>query len=52
LSLNEAIVLIKRDTRHLAKRQLTWFRADKEIRWFHPEKERNKIQTAVRDFFM
>lgn len=39
LSLDEAVTLIKRDTRHLAKRQLTWFRADKEIRWFHPREE-------------
>lgn len=39
LTLDEAVALIKRDTRHLAKRQLTWFRADKEIRWFHPGEE-------------
>ncbi|SJZ60323.1 tRNA (adenosine(37)-N6)-dimethylallyltransferase MiaA [Selenihalanaerobacter shriftii] len=32
--LNEAIRLIKRDTRHFAKRQLTWFRKDEEINWF------------------
>src|SRR5258706_1274441 len=32
VELDEALALIKRDTRHLAKRQLTWFRADKEIR--------------------
>jgi tRNA dimethylallyltransferase len=29
----EAIRLIKRDTRRYAKRQLTWFRRDKNIRW-------------------
>ncbi|MGH7767895.1 MAG: tRNA (adenosine(37)-N6)-dimethylallyltransferase MiaA [Candidatus Binatia bacterium] len=39
LSLDEAVTLVKRDTRHLAKRQLTWFRSDKEIRWFRPEEE-------------
>jgi tRNA dimethylallyltransferase len=50
LSLDEAVVLIKRDTRHLAKRQLTWFRADKEIGWFHPEGERNKILKAANEF--
>ncbi len=32
----EVITLIKRNTRHYAKRQLTWFRADKEIKWFNP----------------
>jgi tRNA dimethylallyltransferase len=50
LSLDEAVALMKRDTRHLAKRQLTWFRGDKEIRWFHPEKERNKIIKAAEQF--
>ncbi|GAW91493.1 tRNA (adenosine(37)-N6)-dimethylallyltransferase MiaA [Calderihabitans maritimus] len=33
-SLEEAIRLLKRDTRRFAKRQLTWFRRDKRIRWF------------------
>jgi tRNA dimethylallyltransferase len=37
-SLDEAIRLIKRDTRHYAKRQLTWFKKDLEIKWFeYPE---------------
>jgi tRNA dimethylallyltransferase len=30
---DEMIRLIKQNTRHYAKRQLTWFRADKRIRW-------------------
>ena len=33
LSLEEAIGLVKRGTRHFAKRQMTWFRKDKEITW-------------------
>lgn len=32
-SLEEAIYLIKRDTRHFAKRQLTWFRREREVSW-------------------
>ena len=32
-SLEEAVELIKRDTRRYAKRQLTWFRADPRIEW-------------------
>lgn len=32
----EAIRTLKRDTRRYAKRQLTWFRADKEIIWIQP----------------
>lgn len=33
----EAIRLLKRNSRRYAKRQLTWFRRDPEIHWFHPE---------------
>ena len=32
-SLDEAVRLIKRDTRHFAKRQLTWFRREKDVLW-------------------
>jgi len=51
LSLDEGVTFIKRDTRHLARRQLTWFRAGKEIKWFHPEREREKILQAVHSFW-
>lgn len=34
--LAEAIRLLKRDTRRYAKRQLTWFKKDPEIRWHSP----------------
>jgi tRNA dimethylallyltransferase len=33
LSLDEAVYVIKRETRRYAKRQLTWFRRDKNVRW-------------------
>lgn len=33
ISLLEAVTIIKRDTRHFAKRQLTWFRREKEVTW-------------------
>lgn len=36
-SLEEAVYLIKRDTRHFAKRQLTWFRREKEVIWVNKE---------------
>lgn len=35
-SLEKAIERIKANTRQYAKRQMTWFKKDKEIRWFHP----------------
>lgn len=36
LSLEDAAMLIKKNTRQYAKRQMTWFKKDKEIKWFHP----------------
>jgi tRNA dimethylallyltransferase len=33
ITLDRAVELIKRNTRRFAKRQLTWFRADKKINW-------------------
>jgi tRNA dimethylallyltransferase len=35
-SWEEAIERLKIDTRHYAKRQLTWFKTDPEVRWFQP----------------
>ena len=37
ISLEKAIELIKRNSRHYAKRQLTWWARDKEIEWFRPD---------------
>ena len=37
LTWEEAVRTLKRDTRRFAKRQLTWFRADKEIVWSAPD---------------
>lgn len=37
IDLNKAIELIKRNSRHYAKRQISWFARDKEINWFEPE---------------
>lgn len=42
ISRDEAIELIKRNSRRYAKRQLTWFGRDGEIEWFSPS-EREKI---------
>ena len=33
ITLDEAIYIIKRDTRHFAKRQLTWFKREKDVIW-------------------
>jgi tRNA dimethylallyltransferase len=33
-NLQDAVYSMKRDTRHYAKRQMTWFNADREVNWF------------------
>lgn len=33
MSLEEAIYILKRDTRHFAKRQLTWFKREQDVLW-------------------
>lgn len=40
----EAVDLIKRHTRQYARRQLTWFRKNPDIRWFKPEEQEAMIQ--------
>lgn len=37
----EAIELIKRNTRHYARRQLTWFRRYNDVQWFSPDQKEN-----------
>ncbi|WGH27954.1 MAG: tRNA (adenosine(37)-N6)-dimethylallyltransferase MiaA [Candidatus Bostrichicola ureolyticus] len=42
LTLNQAITKIKLNTRHYAKRQITWYKQDKDIiKWFNDEKKEN-----------
>ena len=40
-TLDEAIYILKRDTRHFAKRQLTWFRREKITTWIDKSKFEN-----------
>ena len=46
LTHDDMVRLIKRDTRHYARRQLTWFRRDGDIKWFAPGDE-NMISRSV-----
>ena len=45
-TLERAVEDIKKNTRRYAKRQLTWFRKDKEIKWFEPH-QLIKIQKLI-----
>ena len=33
--LDEAVYTLKRDTRHFAKRQVTWFKREREVTWIN-----------------
>ena len=37
MSLKNAVEILKRDTRHFAKRQLTWFRREKDVIWVNKD---------------
>lgn len=47
-TLEEAVYIIKRETRHFAKRQLTWFRREREVCWMDKSKY-NYDEKAVLD---
>ena len=54
--LEEAVRILKRDTRHFAKRQLTWFRREQEVIWvnkdefsYDEEKIRNYMLSILKD---
>lgn len=40
----EAVRLLKRNSRRYAKRQLTWFKRDEEMHWFTPDQVREIIK--------
>ncbi len=49
-SLEEAIYILKRDTRHFAKRQLTWFRREKDVIWIQKnelDRDENKVLNKI-----
>ena len=47
-SLEEAVELLKMQTRRYAKRQLTWFRKDLRINWIYADESQNPIEDAIR----
>ena len=49
ISLQEAIELVKKNTRNYAKRQLTFFRAFKDAKWFNPLKEEDEIYNYIKE---
>jgi tRNA dimethylallyltransferase len=48
-TLAEAVTILKRDSRHYAKRQMTWFRKDDRIQWLKMNETRT-VETQVEEF--
>ena len=46
-TLEEAVERIKGNTRRYARKQLTWFKRDEQIRWFHPTNQELIIKTIT-----
>ncbi len=46
IALDEAVYTIKRDTRHFAKRQITWFKREKDVIWMN-KKDYNYDDNAL-----
>ncbi len=44
ITLEKAVELIKRNSRHYAKRQISWFLRDKDWTWFHPDNKNEIIE--------
>lgn len=54
-TLEEAVYLIKRDTRHFAKRQLTWFRRERDVIWVEKSEfsdDKEKMQELILEFLL
>ena len=46
----EAVRLIKRNSRRYARKQLSWFRRDNDIEWFHPEQKADILDYLNRQY--
>ena len=49
-TLEEAVERIKGNTRRSARKQLTWYKKDEQIRWFHPNEKEKIISYISQDY--
>ena len=49
-TLEEAVERIKGNTRRYARKQLTWYKKDEQIRWFHPDQKEEIISYISQDY--
>ena len=48
--LEEAVERIKGNTRRYARKQLTWYKKDEQIRWFHPDDKTAIMNYILKDY--
>ena len=48
--LEEAVERIKGNTRRYARKQLTWYKKDEQIRWFHPDDKQSIMNYISKDY--
>ncbi|MBR2229158.1 MAG: tRNA (adenosine(37)-N6)-dimethylallyltransferase MiaA [Prevotella sp.] len=48
--LEEAVERIKGNTRRYARKQLTWYKKDEQIRWFHPDDKQSILNYISKDY--
>lgn len=48
-TLDEAVYILKRDTKHFAKRQLTWFRRERDVRWLDLDRYQGNTDLILKD---
>lgn len=46
-TLEEAVHVLKRDTRHFAKRQITWFKRERDVRWLNLPEFGNDVSRVL-----
>lgn len=49
-TLEEAVERIKGNTRRYARKQLTWYKKDEQLRWFHPDEKENILSYISQDY--
>ena len=49
-TLEEAVERIKGNTRRYARKQLTWYKKDEQIKWFHPDDKEKIISYISQDY--
>ena len=50
-TLEEAVRILKRDTRHFAKRQITWFKRERDVIWV-PKQDFNYQEDRILTFLL